>query len=224
MARNALACSRKEAGIQREIGRWIYERGWVVKVTNSARTTKSTPSPIYSITKSTRHQILMTRHTVDGASRAVPPPRARRRACRDSPPPRRAGPPAWRRAWPCSSPRKGPSSRRVRRSSTGRTSGTTSRCSSRHLTSSGRLQSRRLQHQLQLHRRNPRLHKLLCARQLRHPLLGPRRVLPNPNPPRPLAPERAGASRPRWTRPRGSGRSLASCASRAAPSSSSRRS
>jgi hypothetical protein len=136
-----------------------------------------------------------------------------------------AGQPKWRRAWPCSLPRKEPSSRRARRTSTGRTSGTTSRCSSRHLTSSGRLQSRRLQHQLQLHRRNPRLHKLLCACQLCHPLLGPRRVLPNQNPPR-LAPVRAGASCPRWTRPRGSGSSpsLASCASRAAPSSSSRRS
>ena len=159
-------------------------------------------------------------------ARSIPqlPPRAHSERCRLSPAPGRRDKLKWRRAWPCSLPRKGPSSRRVRRTSTGRTSGTTSRCSSRHLTSSGRLQSRRLQHQLQLHRRNPRLHKLLCACQLRHPLLGPRRVLPNPNPPRRLAPVRAGASRPRWTRPRGSGSSpsLASCASRAARSSSSR--
>ena len=189
--------------------------------------TKSTPSPNVLINNCTHHQTVTDTFCV---RRPVQfPPRADTPRAEGAVSGAEGGlpsPDTWRRAWPCSSPRKGPSSRRVRRSSTGRTSGKTSRCSSRQLTSSGRLQSRRLQHQLQLHRRNPRLHQLLCtgACALRHPLLGPRRVLPNPNPPRPLVPERVGASRPRWTRPRGSGRSLASCASRAAPSSSSRRS
>ena len=136
----------------------------------------------------------------------------------------------WRRGhqgWRCLPPKKGPGSRRVWRSPTGRTSGTTSRSSSRHLTSSGRLRSRRLQHQLR--RQNPRFPKLLCACQLRHLPLGPRRVLPSPSPspPRRLAPVRAAAGHPQWTHPlgrAGSSPSLVSCASRAAPSSSSRRS
>ena len=50
-AQRAQAWSRKEALIKREIGWWIYERGWVVKVTNLLQQPNLLHHQIYSITE-----------------------------------------------------------------------------------------------------------------------------------------------------------------------------